>query len=113
MFAALFGYAQAAKPKDIEDAYAFLCKFKSKEITATSMSSDNIAKKHFKNRDLEYKQQNKGNHLYPNHSQQSKPSTQEHHRPDRNEVEQMDTSTTRSRLTLNKKLINNHEITKT
>ena len=33
-----FGYAQAARPTDIEDAYAFLCKFKSKEVTASYMS---------------------------------------------------------------------------
>lgn len=32
-----FGHAQAARPKDIEDAYAFLCKFKSQEITASNM----------------------------------------------------------------------------
>ena len=32
-----FGHAQAARPKDIEDAYAFLCKFKSQEINASQM----------------------------------------------------------------------------
>lgn len=33
-----FGHAQAARPKDIEDAYAFLCKFKSQEIVANSIA---------------------------------------------------------------------------
>uniref|UniRef100_A0AAG5CPY3 Gag protein n=1 Tax=Anopheles atroparvus TaxID=41427 RepID=A0AAG5CPY3_ANOAO len=29
-----FGHAQAARPKDIEDAYAFLCKYKAQELNA-------------------------------------------------------------------------------
>lgn len=33
-----FGYVQAARPKDLEDAYVFLFKFKSKEITANNVS---------------------------------------------------------------------------
>lgn len=40
-----FGYAQAAKSKDTEDAYAFLCKIKSKEITAQSMDFNTHQKK--------------------------------------------------------------------
>lgn len=39
-----FGHAQAARPKDIEDAYAFLCKFKSQEITANNMGENSNAK---------------------------------------------------------------------
>lgn len=46
-----FGYAQAARPQDVEDAYAFLCKFKSKELTAKNMVRDdkeNLLKAHIK-----------------------------------------------------------------
>lgn len=45
-----FGHARAARPKDIEDAYAFLCKFKSQEIVASS-----IADKSFKQNKPPYK----------------------------------------------------------
>jgi len=35
-----FGHAQAARPKDIEDAYAFLCKFKATEQNAGSLTKN-------------------------------------------------------------------------
>lgn len=35
-----FGYAQAAKPKDVEEAYAFLCKFTSNEKTSHNMTQN-------------------------------------------------------------------------
>ncbi|XP_065080803.1 uncharacterized protein LOC135703485 [Ochlerotatus camptorhynchus] len=75
-----FGNAQAARPNDIEDAYAFLCKFKSKELTAACMSdklnSENSEKPEFKSSTTPM---------------------------------EIDPSI-RSRLTLNKKLINNQEL---
>ncbi|XP_062556308.1 uncharacterized protein LOC134221136 [Armigeres subalbatus] len=75
-----FGHAQAARPKDIEDAYAFLCKFKSQEINASNMEDISKAKN------------SNGNN--------SKDS-----------IEPMETdSSLQSRLTYNKKLINNNEV---
>jgi hypothetical protein len=35
-----FGYAQAARPKDVEEAYAFLCKFTSNEQTSKAKHSN-------------------------------------------------------------------------
>jgi hypothetical protein len=34
-----FGYANAARPKDLEEAYAFLCKYQSNEKTSSNMMS--------------------------------------------------------------------------
>jgi hypothetical protein len=34
-----FGYANAARPKDLEEAYAFLCKYQSNEKTSSNMVS--------------------------------------------------------------------------
>lgn len=92
-----FGYAQAARPKDVEDAYAFLCKFKSKETTAHAMALNDNHKKRYENKS--YKPNFNRNIEKTNKSETN-----------RIENEPMDTSTTRSRLTLNKRNINNHEI---
>lgn len=40
-----FGHAQAARPRDIEDAYAFLCKYKAQELNA--MAHERGPKKSF------------------------------------------------------------------
>uniref|UniRef100_A0AB38Z250 Gag protein n=1 Tax=Pitica errantivirus TaxID=3078414 RepID=A0AB38Z250_9VIRU len=95
-----FGYAQAAGPKDVEAAYAFLCKFRSKEIMAHGMTPNNKTKKQLpQTRDSEKKFNN------PN-KYQRKENTKD-------EPEPMDTSTTRSRLTINRRpILNNHETTK-
>lgn len=42
-----FGHAQAARPKDLEDAYAFLCKFKAKKITANNINDSNKHNENF------------------------------------------------------------------
>lgn len=92
-----FGYAQAARPKDVEDAYAFLCKFKSKEITAHSMTSNIPNVKHQKQRASESRDTYKT------------PRSDRNQKPEKTD-EPMDATTTRSRLTINKKIINNHEV---
>lgn len=92
-----FGYAQAAKPSDMEDAYAFLCKFKSREIAAHSIASNSATKKFQKHKHFEPKS--------------NKPPKSEYQKIDRPESEPMDATTTRSRLTVNKRTLNNHETT--
>lgn len=104
-----FGYAQAARPKDLEDAYAFLCKFRSQEITAQNMSDKTQQKFH------------KNNQTFKN----EKPSSQKqvisplpsNQITDTNANKQifqkthpMDTQSVNSKLTLNKRQINNNEL---
>lgn len=92
-----FGYAQAAKPKNIEEAYAFLCKFSSHEniITNSKKISTTVKSNNYQKRETTL------------NSQIRKPTwpTQE-----RKEDIPMDVDTSmRSRQTFNKKIINNHE----
>lgn len=105
-----FGYAQAARPNDIEDAYAFLCKFKSKELTAACMSDKLPSRK------LSYQNQQK----FKNQNQQNSTFSEKTFKrnSENSEKPEFKSSTTpmeidpsiRSRLTLNKKLINNQEL---
>lgn len=98
-----FGYAQAARPTDIEDAYAFLCKFKSKELTASYMSETPKHPKHFK-QNSRFEKPHSHNNIteektdYKNNQKPTTSSTP------------METESTKSRLTLNRRLINNHEL---
>lgn len=100
-----FGYAQAAKPKDTEDAYAFLCMFKSKEITVQSMAS-NTHQKRFQ-KDYNPKTTDMPHQSNRPYNQNNKIPKQE---PQWNGAEPMEANTTRSRLTINRKTINNHEM---
>lgn len=107
-----FGYAQAARPKDLEDAYAFLCKFKSKEITASNMNQPNKHtnqnhQKYVKNeKPLFNKPEPKSNLTDNNRLDQKK--THGHNQSIAQPME-VDPSL-RSRLTLNRKIVNNQEI---
>lgn len=105
-----FGYAQAARPKDVEDAYAFLCKFKSKEITANNMSQPNKNNQNFQkfNRN-EKPNPNKtpqNNNNSDNSKSESKKTLYTQPPPQPMEID----PSLRSRLTLNKKSIHNNEI---
>lgn len=106
-----FGHAQAARPKDIEDAYAFLCKFKSQEINASNM--DEISKTRFTNNKTQINSNNKS-YDPKSQKQQMKPKSNlpikpEFDRKDSVEPMEIDPSL-RSRLSYNKKHINNNEI---
>lgn len=69
-----FGYAQASKPEDLESAYAFLCKFKSAEMTK-KQTQHNLQKPNSKfysrNDNKETNQQN-FSHKNSKHSDRSK-----------------------------------------
>ena len=86
-----FGYAQASKPKDIEEAYAFLCKYTSNERTAQGMVNQK-------------KEPKLGSSKPAFKADLDKKSP----RPEPMEID----PSLRSRMTFNKKLINNHECTK-
>lgn len=103
------GYAQASGPKDLEDAYAFLCKFQSTEKIAESHKQNNFNKNsrdgfaHKKDlpSSLNYqKDSGYGNKQGNSHS---------HHKPSNSppKTEPMETRTTRSRLTVNN-LVTDH-----
>lgn len=81
-----FGYAQASKPKDVEDAYAFLCKFTFHEKTANRVPSKSSPAKPWEKKNS-----------FPQQAKSAK-------------EEPMDVDPSmRSRLTFNKKLVNNNE----
>lgn len=88
-----FGFAQAAKPESLEDAYAFLCKFNSRE----KLTSNTVKKSNNNNED----RTNKFKAKYSNNKLPTKTEN----------VEPMEVDPSlRSRLTLNKRNINNHEL---
>lgn len=102
-----FGYAQAARPTDLEDAYAFLCKFKSKETAATYMAEQSrftTKKPPYQKSYQKTSYQNNSNldNKKPEHKQ---PENQKYYTTPM----EVDPSM-RSRLTLNKKSINNQEL---
>lgn len=82
-----FGYVQAARPNNIEEAYAFLCKFQSNEKNSSNMKIQKTNKKS---------------------DWEPKPSTS------RNKDEPMEIDPSlKSKMTLNNKLFNNnHEVEK-
>ena len=88
------GYAQASGPKDLEAAYAFLCKFQSTEKIAETHKQDNSNR--YKNSEQKPTTSNNQNN--------KKPFKPENPKFEPKLPEAMDTKTTRSRLT-----INNHE----
>ena len=101
-----FGHVQAARPKDVEDAYAFLCKFKSQELVAHTTSEK--PNKAFTKQERIPKNDNKSYRkpeFRPNLPQEDRS------KPHNNQATPMDVDPSlRSRLTLNKKLINNTEL---
>lgn len=109
-----FGHVQAARPKDIEDAYAFLCKFKSQEITANSMTDRTFKpnKQPFKP-DGPFKSGHSNNQksVFSPQTETEKPKIFQSKYNQSTPME-VDPSL-RSRLTLNKKLINNTELEST
>lgn len=80
------GYAQASGPKDLEDAYAFLCKFQSTEKIAEVHRPHN-SNKNFKDSGFAGKRESSYSQQKPNIPPPK--------------AEPMETRTTRSRLTIN------------
>lgn len=96
-----FGYAQASKPEDMEGAYAFVCKFRSKETTASNMDTHS-KKKDFKPYDKTYNTTRQRPQFDKNKNDKTEPTG--------DTPQPMDTGSTNSRLTLNRRTINNNEI---
>lgn len=108
-----FGHAQAARPKDIEDAYAFLCKFRSQEIVVESIKAPKIEKpqpktNHFQNKHNFTPKQNhtpNANNYTPNSNFKSEYKVKAESHP-----EPMELGSSNSKITLNKRIINHNEI---
>jgi hypothetical protein len=97
-----FGYAQAAKPEDMEAAYAFVCKFQCKETTASNMDTFSKKSNHFTR---DYKPQEKFSRKPPFNNNKTEKLEKE------NDTSQpMDIGSTRSKLTLNRRQVNNTEL---
>lgn len=95
-----FGYAQAACPEDMEAAYAFVCKFRSKEATASNMEQlpTRNRQKHKNFRNDEKKEQTE------------RQDRQDRKFENKESTQPMDIGSTRSKLTLNRKQLYNTEI---
>lgn len=92
-----FGYAQAARPEDMEAAYAFVCKFKCKEVTATNIEALSKKPRDFKYQERGYKK--------PQFDKNNDKKVE----PAKDPPQPMDTSSVKSRLTLNRRQLNNNE----
>lgn len=108
-----FGYAQAARPSDLEDAYAFLCKFRSQEITAQNMT-DKHNPKFYKNNNQQFRNE-KPNSMKPVNPPLSSSQSTDTNTPKHTfqKIYPMDTQSTNTKLTLNKRQINNNELEET
>lgn len=99
-----FGYAQAARPEDMEAAYAFVCKFKSKETTAFNMETPQ-KKPNFLSKDSK-----------PHEKYFKKPQSYQNENPKTEKVDlktdpqSMEIGSVKSKLTLNRRQLNNNEI---
>lgn len=106
-----FGYAQAAGPEDMEAAYAFVCKFKSKEETASQMENFKQPK-YYQNRESKenrsYENKNQNTFRKPQYQQDYKNKTEKSDTV--NDPQPMELGSTKSRITLNKKQIHNNEL---
>lgn len=106
-----FGYVQAAEPKNIETAYAFICKFTSNESNREMNLNQQSKKGSFSPRTMgQHSQyQNKQGYKKPFETQ-NKPKYEPQQRLNlQHKSEPMEVGTVQSRLTLNKNNINNQE----
>lgn len=97
----MFGHAIAAKPVNIEEAYAFVCKFKSSENLANNISNRSFQKNTEQNKIIT---ENKPQKFKINPHQQNNSQGQQN----KND-EPMEIGSTNSRLTLNRRQFNNNE----
>lgn len=101
-----FGHVQAARPKDIEDAYAFLCKFKSTQLTT---SRTEIAEKRFPTNN-KFKSQNNSQTKQFEETPKEKPFNSPKRTQNTTASENMELDPSqKSRLTLRRNYLNNNE----
>lgn len=117
-----FGHAQAARPTSVEEAYAFLCKYTSNEVIQGKTRQPSYSQPNQKpnntqpntkqpNNQFNSKQFNNTNNFSPRQQGSNQPKgnyTDSGNNGDNPEPMDIDKSL-RSRMTYNKKLINNHE----
>lgn len=99
-----FGLAQAAGPEDIEAAYAFVCKFRSREQAVSNIEN-------FRHTKVQNKKDYKEN-TYKKPPYQKDPKTKPDHSEHYNDQPQpMEVGSVKSKLTLNRRQIHNNELT--
>lgn len=98
-----FGYAQAAKPKCIEEAYAFLCKFNSNELISNNSKKPNNPNNSQKPKAIDYYQQKNKDPLPPNYNNKKQTYSV------RGSVSPMDVDQSMRTRNSFKKMIHNHE----
>lgn len=97
-----FGHALAARPKTLEDAYAFLCEF---------TSSERIARGERKNETTNSRQTKEQIHRNDNYKKNKFNYNNNPPKVEKQDQEPMEIDPSiRSRITLNRKIINNHEM---
>lgn len=103
-----FGYAQAAKPKSLEEAYAFLCKFNSNENISNSRKLTNPQHTYQTNEKKQFSVEQTNR----NRNQNSLTNLKSYQNVKSNSsVQPMDIDySLMSRKTLNGRVINNHEL---
>lgn len=106
-----FGYAQAACPEDMEAAYAFVCKFQSREVTASNMEINRKPPDRKFPRKEEYKPYREDHNKFNRDEHKKDGYNKNQNVQTKNTLPQpMEVGSVRSRLTLNKKQINNNEV---
>lgn len=102
-----FGYAQAARPKNLEEAYAFLCKFSTNETISNNSKKMSEVKSYNQNRvPQKSEQSNFRRQQYPVIEKKPIGPAQDNTKMTPMEVD----PSLRSRKTFNTRMINNHEI---
>lgn len=101
-----FGYAQAAKPKGIEEAYAFLCKFNCNELISNNSKKQSTQF----NSQFGLQKQMTGNVNQPRNSQFNPANERKSYSVKEKPIPMDVDISMRSRNTFNKKVINNHEV---
>lgn len=104
-----FGYVQAAEPKNIESAYAFLCKFSSNESNRSLTQNPSTQPKFKTEPNFSRKTGHENEHFQQKPHYSNKQNNQNYQPKSENTVEPMDTKSTNSRLTLNRRIIHNNE----
>lgn len=112
-----FGYVQAARPEDLEGAYAFLCKLKSNESTAQNLNARKgvLAVKHYSSHNDDLEKRFDGNINKPRITNQASASsfinrnTRNVYSSSTSSPVPMETESSKSKLTVNRKDLNTTE----
>lgn len=107
-----FGFAQAAKPKTLEEAYAFLCKFSTNESISNNSRKPILTNQYTPKTNQMAPNQPKFNQFIPKPKDVKEFNYRKPNGPTQDTETPMSIDiSSRSRNTLNRRIINNHETT--